>query len=258
MPLFIYFIGDSMNNTTLAFLITTLAGLSTMIGSILIFIFKKNNKILISSLAFAAGVMICVSLTDLIPESIHLFKQTFLPFPAILLCSIGISIGVIISMFLDKKLPTMENSRLYKVGIISMLAIIMHNIPEGIATFLTTSENTKLGLSLAIAITLHNIPEGISISIPIYYATKNKKKALLYTFISGISEPFGALLAYVFLSNFVNDIFMGFLYAIIAGIMMQISIYELLTTSLSYKNKTRTIAFLIIGAIFMYISHILF
>lgn len=247
-----------MNNTVLAFFITTLAGLSTMIGSILIFIFKKNNRILISSLAFAAGVMLCVSLTDLIPEAIHLFKQTFFTIPSILFCLIGISSGVLISMFLDKTLPSIENNRLYKVGIISMLAIIMHNIPEGIATFLTTSENTKLGLSLAIAITLHNIPEGISISVPIYYATKNKKKALLYTFISGISEPFGALLAYVFLSNIVNDLFMGFLYAIIAGIMIQISIYELLPTSLSYKDKKRTILFFIIGALFMYISHILF
>ncbi len=247
-----------MNNIVLAFLITTLAGLSTMIGSILIFIFKKKNNILISSLAFAAGVMICVSLTDLIPESIDLFQMTFHKFPAIIICFIGITLGILLSMFLDKKLPNLENNKLYKVGIISMLAIIMHNIPEGIATFLTTTENTKLGLSLAIAITLHNIPEGISISVPIYYATKNKKKALFYTFISGISEPFGALLAYIFLSNIVNDLFMGFLYAMIAGIMIQISIYELLPTSFSYKAKKQTILFLLIGIIFMYISHILF
>ncbi len=247
-----------MNAISLGFILTTLAGLSTMIGSILIFIYKKNNKILIASLAFAAGVMICVSLTDLIPESIHLFQTVFFKVPAILICLIGMSIGLLISMFLDKKLPNLEYNKLYKVGIISMLAIIMHNIPEGIATFLTTTENTKLGLSLAIAITLHNIPEGISISIPIYYATKNKKKALLYTFISGISEPLGALLAFVFLSKIVNNLFMGFLYAIIAGIMIQIAIYELLSTSFSYKHKKLTFLFFIIGILFMYLSHVLF
>lgn len=119
-----------MNNVALGFFLTTFAGLSTMIGSILIFIFKKNNKILISSLAFASGVMLCVSLIDLIPESIHSIQQSFYPFPSVILSLIGISIGVIFSMFLDKKLPTLENSKLYKVGIISMLAIIMHNIPE--------------------------------------------------------------------------------------------------------------------------------
>lgn len=245
-----------MHNTTFAFLLTTFAGFSTMIGSILIFLFKKSKNVLLASLSFAAGVMICVSITDLIPESIHLFQSFFYKFPSLIICFIGISIGVLFSMFLDKKIPT-SNSNLYKVGIISMLAIIMHNIPEGIATFLTTTENTKLGLSLASAIALHNIPEGISISMPIYYSTKNKKKALFYTFLSGVSEPFGALLAYLFLSNIVNDLFMGFLYAIIAGIMIQISIYELIPTSLSYKKYKLSILFILIGMIVMYLSHIL-
>ena len=247
-----------MNNISLGFFLTTFAGLSTMLGTILIFISKKKNSILIKALAFASGVMLCVSLTDLIPESLSLLQQHFYFFPSIIISGIALSIGVLLSIFLDKKLPNLENNQLYKVGIISMLAIIMHNIPEGIATFLTTTENTQLGLSLAIAITLHNIPEGISISIPIYYATKNKKKALFYTFLSGISEPFGALLAYLFLGNLANDLFMGFLYAMVAGIMIQISIYELIPTSLAYKKKKQTFLFIIIGLLFMYISHILF
>lgn len=246
-----------MNSTVLAFIISTLAGLSTLLGSFLIFIRKESNSLLLSSLAFAAGVMFCVSFLDLLPEAMHLFHTTFYFVPSILLTLISFSFGVVVSMFLDKKLPDFNNNSLYKVGIISMLAIILHNIPEGIATFLTTRENTTLGFSLGIAIALHNIPEGISISIPIYYATKKRKLSFFYTFLSGISEPFGALLAFFFLKNIVNDLFMGILYAFIAGIMIQISIYELLPTSFSYQKKKRTILFFIIGFFFMYLSHIL-
>ena len=110
-------------------------------------------------------------------------------------------------MAVDKYLPeTKENTKLYRVGIISMLAIILHNIPEGIATFMASSMDKTLGISLAIAIAMHNLPEGISIAVPIYYSTNKKSKAFIYTFISAISEPFGALIAFIFLKNFVNDI----------------------------------------------------
>ena len=151
-----------------------------------------------------------------------------------------------------------RSNNLYRVGIISMLAIIVHNIPEGIATFMATNSSVKLGLSLAIAIALHNIPEGISISIPIYHATKSRGKALLYTFISGISELFGAIITYIFLSNFINNTVLGFLFSIIAGIMIQISIYELIPTSYSYKNKKLFILFITIGVVFMIINSFIF
>jgi len=168
-----------MNNTIYGFILTTLAGLSTLLGTIIIFINKKkNNKIIIGSLSFAAGVMLTVSLTDLIPESINLLNKTFIIFPAIIIMLIFIVIGIIISTAIDKYIPQRREGELYKVGIISMLAIILHNIPEGIATFLSTENNITLGLSLTIAIALHNIPEGISISVPIYYATGSKIKAL--------------------------------------------------------------------------------
>jgi len=250
-----------MNNVSMAFILTILAGLSTMIGTILVFFKKKNDNILISSLGFAAGVMITVSLTDLIPESYTLLKNIFPIFPRIIYILIFIVTGIILSMIIDKYIPEPKktsNKGLYRVGIISMLAIIMHNVPEGIATFMATNSNVKLGISLAIAIALHNIPEGISISIPIYYSTKSRGKALLYTFISGISEVFGALLTYLFLSNFINDKIMGFLFSLIAGIMIQISIYELIPTSLSYKNKKLTYIFILIGSLFMLINHFIF
>ena len=250
-----------MDNVYYSFILTIMAGFSTMIGTIFVFFKKKNNKILISSLGFAAGVMITVSLTDLIPESYNLLKNIYPIFPRMMYILIFIVTGIILSMMIDKYLPENNNTNnkgLYRVGIISMLAIILHNIPEGIATFMAANTNVKLGISLAIAIALHNIPEGISISVPIYNSTKSRGKALLYTFISGISEVFGALLTYLFLSNFINDRIMGFLFSIIAGIMIHISIYELIPTSLSYKNNKLTYLFILIGSLFMFINHFIF
>ena len=244
----------------MGFILTILAGLSTMLGTIFIFIKKRSDNIIIGSLSFASGVMLAVSITDLIPESYSLLTNLFPKFPAIIYMLIFVVSGILFSMLIDKYIPTTNynNSNLYRVGIFSMLAIIIHNIPEGIATFMATNSDMMLGISLAMAIALHNIPEGISISIPIFYATNNKLKALFYTFISGISEPFGALLTYLFLSNFINDRIMGFLFGIIAGIMIHIALYELLPTAKSYNNKKIVYLFFIIGIIFMTINHFIF
>lgn len=241
-----------MNNITISFLLTFFAGFSTLIGSILIFFkTKKENIIISSSLAFASGVMLSVSITDLIPESISLLSNNSM-ITTCLSSLIFIIIGIIFSMLIDYYLPTEFNSNnLYKLGIISMLAIILHNIPEGIATFLTANKDINLGLSLAIAITLHNIPEGISIAVPIYYSTKKKSKALLYTFISALSEPFGAILAFIFLKNIITDNIMGYLLSFIAGIMLHISLCELLPNSLKYKKKKYSIFFFVLGILFM-------
>lgn len=248
------------NKVLLAFLITSLAGLSTLIGTILIFIKKESHNIVPCSLSLAAGVMLCTSLTDLIPNSINLLQYNFYEIPSILICLIFISLGVLISLLIDLLLPNSENKniKLYRVGIISMLAIILHNIPEGIATFMASNTNIKLGISLAIAIALHNIPEGISISIPIYHSTKSKSKAFIYTFISGISELLGAIITYLFLSNYMNNIILGIIFSIIAGIMIHISIYELLPTALNYKKYKLTIIYFIIGIIIMIINHFIF
>lgn len=243
-----------MNKIIISFIFTFLAGLSTLLGTIFIFFKKdKNKNILISSLAFASSVMLTVSICDLIPESISLLKSNNqgIIVIVIVISFISMIVGIIISMLIDKYLPSNNNDNLYKVGIISMVAIILHNIPEGIATFLASSTNTTLGLSLTLAIAMHNIPEGISISIPIYYSTKSRKKAFLYTLISALSEPFGALLAYLFLYRIINNLIMGILLSLIAGIMTHISICELLKESLSYKNKKLTIIFFLTGVAFM-------
>lgn len=236
-----------MNNFLFPFILTSFAAFSTMLGTLLIFFkFKNYNKLIVASLSFAAGVMITVSITDLIPESLLLLKENNNDFTSLILCIISIILGIIISMILNYYLPDNSNNTLYKVGIISMLAIILHNIPEGIITFITASSNMTLGISLAIAIALHNIPEGIAISIPIYYATKSKLLAFKYTLISALSEPFGAVITYLFLQDFITNNIMGYLFSIIAGIMIQIAFCELLKTAKGYNvNKTVKLFFLI-------------
>lgn len=247
-----------MNNVMYSLLVSFFAGLATMFGSVFIFFKKTDKRILISSLAFAAGVMICVSFTDLLPSSFNMLNSIYQEFMCVLLMMTFFCLGVVLSMLIDKYLPdnSCSNNNLYRVGLISMLAIILHNIPEGIATYMASSTDIKLGITLAIAISLHNIPEGISISVPIYYATSSRLKSLSYTFISGISELFGAVLACLFFSRYINDFFMGCLFSLIAGIMIHISIYELIPTSFSYKKNSITIIFIILGFIFMFFSHL--
>ena len=247
-----------MNITLYSFILTFIAGFSTLFGSLLIFFKTKTDKIVVISLSFAAGVMFIVSVTDLIPEALNLINYDNLF--KIILITIFMVLGMIITVIIDKYLVIENNKEgetLFRVGLFSMIAIIIHNIPEGIATFMATNTNLHLGITLTIAIALHNIPEGISIAIPIYYATKDKKKALLYTFISGVSEPFGALLAFLFLKPFINSNIMGLLMAIIAGIMIFIALYRLLPTSLNYKKVKLTYTFFIIGILFMIINHLI-
>ncbi len=253
-----------MDTTTYSFLVSGLAGLSTLIGCIFLFVKNKDKRILIGSLGFASGVMLSVSLTDLLPSSFQLLQSYYYVFPSIIFCTIFFVVGVLFSMLIDKYLPDIgtisdaHGKKLYRVGLISMLAIVLHNIPEGIATFMTTNQNVSLGLTLALAIALHNIPEGISISVPIYYATGSKLRAFFYTLVSGLSEPLGALLAFLFLSPFMNDFIMGLLLSIIAGIMTHIACYELFPTSLSYQHKKISYLFFGIGALVMILNHVLF
>lgn len=224
-----------------------------MIGYFFIYINNKNDRVLISSLGFASGVMFFISIFDLIPESIRCLNKYYFLFFSLILCFLFLTIGIMFSNLLDNKLSNTK-SNLYKVGMISMIALIIHNIPEGIVTFLTSNHNLKLGITLSIAIALHNIPEGISISVPIYYSTKSKIKAFIYTFVSGMSEFIGAIISFLLLRGFNNDLFIGCLYALTSGIMIYISLIELLPTSLEYKNKSFTYFFFIIGIIFIFIS----
>ena len=232
----------------LSFLITILAGFSTMIGVFPIYFRRKSQDVLIPiCLSFAAGVMISISLFSLIPEAIEAVSQSFVLFPAILIVSIFIVIGILFSSVVDQKIEKrFSNNQLYKLGLISVIALMFHNIPEGITTFISSNQDLKLGITLSIGIALHNIPEGISIAVPIYYATKNKKKAILLTFISGFSEFFGAILAYLFLAPIITSLGLGVILALAAGIMIHISIYELIPTAYQYSMYFKTsLAFLL-------------
>lgn len=248
-----------MSNTVQAFVLTSLAGFSTMIGALFIFCRKKDTLVM-KALSFAAGVMITVSLTDLIPEGQHLLKDKYSSWTIVLITFLFLLIGILISISINHYLPesSKNNSKLYRVGIISMLAIIIHNVPEGIATFITSSHNLSLGISLTIAIALHNIPEGISISIPIFYASGSRKKAIFYTFISGMSELLGAVLAFLFLGNLVTESIMGMIYVTIAGIMIHISLNELLPTSLNYHYEKKSLFYFVFGIGIMLINHFCF
>ena len=227
-------------------IITTLSGLSTLLGYFFIYIKKDKNKIIKYSLALSAGVMLSVSIIELIPEGIKLTNKS--------------NIVGIISIITGITLPVITNKivkeeGLYKLGILSSIAIIMHNIPEGIITYITSVKNIKLGINIALAIAMHNIPEGITIAVPIYFGTKNKAKTLKIILISALSEPVGAILAHILLKHIITDRIIGIMLLITAGIMTNISIIELLPKSLKYKEKKKTIAFFIIGIIIMYLSN---
>ncbi len=250
------------NRCLYAFILSFLAGISTVIGALVIFFDKrKNSKIVEVSLSFAAGVMTCVSLTDLLPNSFKMILDNNNLFPKIILSLIFMTFGIIISMLIDKYLPNnnvnTDNKGLYKIGIISMVAIVLHNVPEGIATFITSTNNLKLGLTITIAIALHNIPEGISIAVPIYHSTNNKLRAFLYALLSGMSEVLGSILAYLFLAPLINDHVMAALYAIIAGIMIHISIYELIPGAYKESTLKNVLRYFMIGFGVMILSHLL-
>lgn len=240
-----------MNSIIFAFIVTTVAGLSTMLGIIPIYIkFKDTDKIICMALAFASGIMFSVSINSLIPESYDLLKENLNTNKVIILMILFFLIGVLLTSFIDKIFKKIDN-KLYKIGIINMLALMIHNIPEGILTFSTTTANISLGLTLALSIMFHNIPEGLSISIPIYYSTNSKKKAVLYTAISGFSEVLGAILTYLFLFKYINNYFIGIVLSLTTGIMIYISMFELLKNSFEYKKKRISYLFFLIGFIFM-------
>ena len=237
------------------FILTTLAGMATMIGTIPIFV-KINNpdRLIAAACAFASGVMISVSVFDLIPEAINYFRGMYKGIIIILITFIFIILGMYTSLVMDKLVNKVsDGNNLFKVGILSMIVIILHNIPEGIVTYIVSNKNIMLGVSICIAIALHNIPEGISIAIPLYYSTGSKLRAVLYTLVSALSELLGAIITYLFLGRYINEFELGILFSFIAGIMIQISYSRLLPTSKNCDNKFSRLFFMI-GFIFMLFS----
>lgn len=238
-------------NTYLKFLIPFLAGSSTLLGIVpTYFNNSSQNKIIGNSLGLAAGIMISLSIFSLIPESFS-YLSGHISLLSFLLFLLFFNVGVIINTFINKWSQYQSNNDyLYGLGLSSLIALIIHNIPEGIITFITTSNDIRLGFSMSLAIALHNIPEGISIAIPIYYSTNNRKKALLLTAISGFSELFGAIISYLFIGSEISSFFMFSILSITAGIMIHLSLTELIPSSIKYQNSN-SIFFFILGFIIM-------
>lgn len=263
----------------IAFLLTLLAGLSTGIGSAIAFFTKKTNTgFLAGSLGFSAGVMIYISFMEILPLGIENIKKTLgHEQNAALYGTIALFVGIGIALIIDKLVPSAENpheiktvedmseseleshdnAKLYRLGVFSALAITIHNFPEGIATFIAALSDPALGISIAIAVAIHNIPEGIAVSVPIYYSTGSKAKAFKFSFLSGLAEPLGAILAYLILMPFLNDFVLGIVFAIVAGIMIFISIDELLPAAHRYGQHHIAIYGFIAGMALMAFSLII-
>jgi zinc transporter, ZIP family len=244
-----------------ALLITSIAGLSTTIGSILGLTFKRGNiKFMSFVLGFAAGVMLGISFFELLPTG---FEEI-----GFLRASIAFIAGFIFIFIIDYFIPheyigqkeridDKTDRKLMRTGLFVALGIAIHNFPEGMATFYSSLVNIKLGIAIAIAIAIHNIPEGIAVSAPIYKATGSKSKAFLWSFLSGVVEPIGAILtAFIFLP-FLNSTILGFILSSIAGLMVFISIDELLPVSKSYGLSHIPILSFIAGMIVMILSLVL-
>jgi ZIP family zinc transporter len=273
-----------MDNTVLfAFGLTLFAGLSTGIGSALAFYTKKTNDTFLSAaLGFSAGVMIYVSLIEIFPkanDSLHSYYGN--ESQAYFITTLAFFSGIALIALIDKLVPEAENPHeihdvqeidqpdskeqkakkdkaLLRMGLFSALAIAIHNFPEGLATFMSALQDPSLGISIAVAIAIHNIPEGISVSVPVYYATNDKKKAFLYSFLSGLSEPVGALIGYFILYNVLSEALFGLIFAGVAGIMVYISLDELLPTAEKYGKHHIAISGLILGMLVMAASLVLF
>ena len=265
------------NNVLFAFGLTIFAGLSTGIGSLLGFLSKEfNPKFLTVSLGFSAGVMIYVSMVEIFVKardslSIALGDQT-----GYVITVISFFAGIAVIALIDKLVPSYENphelnieqkiadssddqkNKLMRMGIFSALAIGIHNFPEGLATFMSGLTDPTLGISISVAIAIHNIPEGLAVSAPIFYATKSRKKAFVYSFLSGFAEPIGALIGYFILRSIFSDTTFGIIFASVAGIMVYISLDELLPTAEEYGEHHLAIGGLIFGMLVMAISLLLF
>lgn len=231
------------------FFISSIAGLSTVLGSIVVFFRWKReniNKFITFCLSLSLTIMIGISILELIPEASYGILTEFKLTKGIFLACCIFGIGVFLIYLLNKKMEEKSSSGdLYRLGVLSMLALMLHNFPEGIVTFLSSCQDARLGMKIALAIMMHNIPEGISIAVPIYYATGSKKEAIKKTFISGLAEPLGAFLAFLFLRNIINETMISVILLFVAGIMITLAIHELLPKALKYHENL----FIVLGSI---------
>jgi len=261
-----------------AFSLTVFAGLTTGVGSALAFFtHRTNSRFLALSLGFSAGVMIYVSMIEIFVKSRDATSAMLGAVPGYWVTTLAFFGGIGIAAIIDSLVPSFENpheirsveemaappekqynQKLMRMGVFSAIAIAVHNFPEGLATFTGALKDPTLGVSIAVAIAIHNIPEGIAVAVPIYFATGSRKKAFGLSFLSGFAEPIGALVGFALLYNFMNELVFGLLFASVAGIMVFISLDELLPTAEKYGEHHLAIYGVISGMAVMALSLLLF
>ena len=264
------------------FLLTLFAGLCTGIGGLMARMSKGfNTRFLAVSLGFSAGVMIYVSFIEIIPKALDSLSAIYTEETAYIITVASFFGGIAVIGLVDAFVPstynphemkdpgstkeineetdddTHRNNQLLRLGLFSALAIAIHNFPEGLATFIAAIEDVGLGLSIALAIAIHNIPEGVAIAVPVYYATKSHKKAFSYSLLAGLAEPLGAIIGYAVLYTIFTESAFGIIFASVAGIMVYISLDELLPSAEKYGQHHMAMVGLISGMIVMALSLIL-
>lgn len=256
-----------------AFILTTIAGLSTGIGSLIALLAKRTNTNFLSlSLGFSAGIMIFVSFMEMMPEALDNLTGIYGEKQGTLYLILAFFGGIAVINMIDFLIPESINpheiqgvedmndktQHMKRTGIVVALSVAIHNFPEGIATFTSALTSLDIAIPITAAIALHNIPEGIAVAVPIYHATGNKKKAFWYSFLSGLSEPAGALIAYLFLMNHWTPAINGVVLAAVSGIMVFISLDELLPSAERYGKHHLSIIGVVSGMFIMAISLYLF
>lgn len=244
----------------IALSLTAAAGLATTFGSLIgLAVSKPGPGFMGFTLGFSAGVMLLVSFVELLQQGIESigFLHAHMAFFA----------GMICFFIIDTLLPhdyigqhdhseKISDSKMMRTGVLVALGIGIHNFPEGMATFVGALQDVQLGAAIALAIAIHNIPEGLAVSAPVYKATGSRKKAFLWSFLSGVSEPVGAGLAALILMPFLNKAILGWVLAAVAGIMVAISVDELVPAAKSFgKEHSHTpILGVIFGMLIMAVS----
>lgn len=242
-----------------ALALSSAAGLSTALGTLAVFLGRRGSDTpMAAALGFAAGVMAGVSLWDLFPEAISLLAGALGRRRGFWLLFAAFLAGIALTFAIDRLVPDRPAAgkgapggasgkrSLFHLGLVSMLAILLHNLPEGMATFMAGYQDAGLGLSVALAIALHNIPEGVTVAVPIYQSTGSRARAFGCALLSGLSEPVGALLAWLVLGPFLSPTLLGAVFSLVCGVMLFIAVEELIPASWGFGRYRLTL--LSIGA----------
>jgi len=265
-----------MNDVLFAFLLTFIAGLATGVGGLVVLFANVANKRFLSiCLSFSAGVMLYISFAEIFLEAFGSLEYAYGDGMGYLILTVSFFAGIALMAIIDKFIPDDEShtqlletmseqektsykdkKELKHTGISSTIAIAIHNFPEGLITFMAALYDPAMGIAIAIAIIIHNIPEGIAMAAPIYHATGSKAKAFLVSIGAGLTEPLGALVAWLLLRNIFDDIdgVFGIIFAVVGGIMVFVAIHQLLPTAQKYGKHHLVMKWLFVGMAVMAIS----